>query len=188
MEKDDLLEILYDARIIKNPSPLSPGSYEIGALSKILSNSIREGFQEGAEKRKDAAEEMFGFTSIILTFLLIKRKFNYPDEKILPRKAISIFTTFAFLILNNYNAIDEIPSILNRDTLEQQQKNLKVGSSTQLKSLYEMLGLSYISPGITNIIDGFGESNMELRLKPTIINLLENLRERRRERERIRSR
>ncbi len=166
----------------------SPGAYGIGDLSRILSRRISAGFREGAEERKDAAEEMFGFTSIILTYLLIKRKFNNPDEKILPRKAISIFITFAYLILENYNDTDDIPSILNRDTLEQQQKKLKVGRSTQLKSLYEMLGLSYISPGITNIIDGFGESNMDLRLKPTIINLLENLRERRRERERIRSR
>ena len=57
--QQDLSVLLYDgvsAPTIEVQEGTTSASYEIGDLSKILSNGIREGFQEGAEERKDAAE------------------------------------------------------------------------------------------------------------------------------------
>ncbi len=160
----------------------------MGELSRILSRKIRDELTADTGHFKEKSEELFGITSIILTHILIKRKLKNADETILPRKAFSLFLTFTHIILDNYDPSVNISEEVDRDLFEKQQKIIKVSKNTQLKFLLEMLGLSYISPGIPNIIDGFGDSDKVLKLKKTMINFLELLRERRRERVRTRSR
>lgn len=188
LDKNDVLKILFESKALKEPSKSSPGTYEIGELTEILSTKIREELREDTGRFKDTAEEMFGIVSIMLTYILIQRKLNKPDEEILPRKAISLFLTFAQVILNNINEEDDIPEEIQIDLLLEKQKMIKVSKNTQFKFLLEMMGLTYISPGIPNVIYGVDDSHKTLKLKGSIINLLENLRERRRERERVRER
>ena len=95
MDKNDVLKILFESKALKEPSTSSPGTYEIGELAKILSTKIRDELEDDTGRFKETAEELFGITSIILTYILIKRKFDNPTEEILPRKAISLFLTFS---------------------------------------------------------------------------------------------
>jgi len=188
LDKNDVLKILFESKALKEPSKSSPETYEIGELTEILSTKIGEELREDTGRFKDTAEEMFGIVSIMLTYILIQRKLNKPDEEILPRKAISLFLTFAQVILNNIKEEDDIPKEIQIDLLLEKQKMIKVSKNTQFKFLLEMMGLTYISPGIPNVIYSVDDSHKTLKLKGSIINLLENLRERRRERERVRER
>ena len=188
LDKNIVLNILFESKALKKPSPSSPGTYEIGDLTSILSTRIRLELTSETGKFKETAEEMFGITSIMLTYILIKQKFENPNDQIMPRKAISLFLTFAQVILNNIKEKDDIPKEIQIDLLIEKQKMIKVSKNTQFKFLLEMMGLTYISPGIPNVIYGVDDSHKTLKLKGSVINLLENLRERRRERERIRER
>ena len=188
LDKKDVLKILFESKALKEPSTSSPGTYEIGELAKILSTKIRDELEDDTGRFKETAEELFGITSIILTYILIKRKFDNPTEDILPRKAISLFLTFSHIILNNFEETDNIPEEIKIDLLQNKQKIINVSKNTQFKFLLEMMGLTYISPGIPNVIYGVDSAHKTLKFKNTIINLLENLRERRRERERVRER
>jgi len=188
LDRNDVLDVLFESQALERPSSSSPGRFDMGKLSKILTIRIRDELSEDAERFKAAAEEMFGITSIILTNILIKKKLDDPEKRILPRKAISLFLTFAHIIKDNIEPGKDIPSEFHRSLLEEQQKIICVSKNTQLKFMIELLGLTYISPGIPNIVSSVDNSRGTLKFKNNTINLLEYMRERLRERERERER
>jgi len=188
LDRNDVLDVLFESQALKRPSSSSPGRFDMGNLSKILTIRIRDELSEDAERFKAAAEEMFGITSIILTNILIKKKLNNPEKRILPRKAISLFLTFAHIIKDNIESGKDIPSEFHKSLLDEQQKLICVSKNTQLKFMLELLGLTYISPGIPNIVSSVEHSRGTLKFKNNTINLLEYMRERLRERERERER
>jgi len=188
LDKDEVLDILYETKALKKPDPSSPGLFKIGDLTNLVTKKIKDELTNDTGKFKETAEEMFGIVSIMLTYILIKKKLKDPESTILPRKAISLFLTFNQIILENFGETDDIPQDVSIDLFTEQQKLINVSKSTQFKILLEMLGLTYISPGIPNIISNVDSSYKTLKFKDTIRNFLEYERERLRERERIRKR
>lgn len=178
LDKDEVLDILFETKALKKPDPKSPGSFKMGELTELIVPKINDELTSDTGKFKETVEEMFGITSIMLTYILIKKKLEDPENTILPRKAISLFLTFNQIILNNYAETDDIPEEFNLDILTDQQKIINVSKSTQFKFILEMLGLTYITPGIPNIISSVDSAHKTMKLKKTIVNFLEYQRER----------
>lgn len=188
IDRDEVLDILYETKALKKPDSSSPSTFKIGDLTKLIVPKIKDEITSDTGKFKETAEEMFGITSIMLTYILIKKKLENPENNILPRKAISLFLTFNQIILDNFAETADIPEEFNINLLAEQQKIIKVSKNTQFKFILEMLGLTYITPGIPNVISNVDSSHKTLKFKKTIVNLLDYERERLRDRERSRIR
>ena len=195
IDPQDILIVLYESKILKAPTTTSPpGRYEKGELTEMLVRKIRpELFLDPRDKtnrrrRKRSMQEMFGIVSIVLTYVLLKKKLKNPKGKILPRKAMSLFLTLAQIILSNYSSGSKIPNSFSRNLLDEQHSNMKLTRNTQIKFMMELLGLSYVSPGKTNVIANVDAATKTFYLNDEVKDLLEYWRERRRDRLRTRRR
>ena len=194
VDKRDILIILFESKTLETPKPgLTNTIFKAGKLTQILVKKIRnelitDKHDESNRKRfKKAATEMFGIVSIILTYILMEKKFEDPKNQWLPRKALSVFLTLVHIILKHYND-PEIPKEFSRDLLDEQHSVLKLTKDGRLRIMLEMLGLTYITPGKTNIISNVDKDQKSLMLNDEMVLLLERLRERRRARIRTRNR
>jgi len=189
----DILLVLYEAKVLKEPTAKTPpSSFEKGELTDMVvrrvSRELDPTIPANRRRRKRSMQEMFGIVSMVLTYVLMKKKLTNPKGKVLPRKSLSLFLLLTHHILNNYTVGTDIPETFSMNLLNEQHSLMKLPKRTQMKFMFEMLGLSYVSPGKTNVISNVDMGSQTLYLNEEVRELLEYWRERRRDRFRTRHR
>lgn len=192
---DIILDVLVESKILEPlPTDKTSTMFQPGELARISIKRIRDELitdktnKTNRKRFKSAAQEMFGITAVMLTKILLEKKLKDPVNQWMPRKSISVFLTLSKIIRLNFTEGVKIKKQFPKDLMDEMQALIKVSKDGRIRILLEMLGLSYITPGKTNIISNISKAEKDLLLNNEMLNLLEYLRERIRERDRERER